>query len=305
MLSKKNKIFLLFLILIVLFISALVLILSQPKERAIVCLQDAKLCSDGTYVSRVPPSCNFAPCPKEDLIQIDAPRPGEVISSPVRVKGKARGNWYFEAQFPIKLYDEKNNLIAQTRATSQDDWMTKNFVPFEEELIFTRAPEGERGRLVFEKENPSGLPQYSDNLEVPVKFIPMREIKLYYYNPELDRDGNGNILCSRQGLVSISRAIPLTETPIQDSIKILLLGKLTKEEQGQGITTEYPLQGLSLVEANLKEDGTLILKFKDELNKTVGGSCRVKILWFQIEETAKQFSNVKKVQFLPEELFQP
>ncbi len=28
-----------------------------------VCAQDAKLCPDGSYVSRVPPSCAFAPCP--------------------------------------------------------------------------------------------------------------------------------------------------------------------------------------------------------------------------------------------------
>ncbi|MFN3301828.1 MAG: hypothetical protein ACK413_02260 [Patescibacteria group bacterium] len=37
----------------------------------------------------------------------------------------------------------------------------------------------------------------------------------------------------------------------------------------------------------------------------VGGACRVGILWFQIEETAKQFPGVEKVQFLPEEIFQP
>lgn len=40
-------------------------------------------------------------------------------------------------------------------------------------------------------------------------------------------------------------------------------------------------------------------------NKTNGGSCRAGILWFQIEATAKQFSEVKQVRFLPEELFQP
>jgi len=28
-----------------------------------VCAQDAKLCPDGSYVSRVPPSCAFAACP--------------------------------------------------------------------------------------------------------------------------------------------------------------------------------------------------------------------------------------------------
>ncbi|PJB99639.1 MAG: hypothetical protein CO077_00650 [Candidatus Nealsonbacteria bacterium CG_4_9_14_0_8_um_filter_35_12] len=135
----------------------------------------------------------------------------------------------------------------------------------------------------------------------------LRKVLLYYYNPENDKDESGNTMCSRKGLVAIEREITLTKTPIQDTINLLLKGKenLTDFDRAQGITTEYPLEGFSLVETNFKEDGTLILKFNDPLNKTGGGSCRVGILWFQIEATAKQFSGVKKVQFLPEELFQP
>jgi spore germination protein GerM len=134
-----------------------------------------------------------------------------------------------------------------------------------------------------------------------------RKISLYYYNPEKDKDETGNIKCSRDGLVAIEREIPVTKTPIQDTIKLLLKGKenLTENEISEGITTEYPLEGFKLKSANLKEEGTLILEFEDSLNQTVGGACRVGILWFQIEATAKQFPEVKKVQFLPEELFQP
>ena len=56
--------------------------------------------------------------------------------------------------------------------------------------------------------------------------------------------------------------------------------------------------------ASLKDE-VLTLEFNDPNGKTVGGSCRVGILWFQIEATAKQFPEVKEVRFLPEELFQP
>jgi hypothetical protein len=134
-----------------------------------------------------------------------------------------------------------------------------------------------------------------------------RKVLLYYYNPERDKDETGNIKCSRDGLAPIEREIPVSKTPIQDIINLLLRGKenLTETDIAQGITTEYPLEGLSLDQVNLKEDGTLILKFNDPLNKTGGGSCRVGILWFQIEATAKQFPGVKEVKFLPEELFQP
>jgi len=131
-----------------------------------------------------------------------------------------------------------------------------------------------------------------------------KTVKLYYYNSKLDQDETGNILCSRKGLVAVERKIPLSKTPIQDTIKLLIAGQLTDTEKSQGITTEYPLEGFSLKSASLK-DGVLTLEFEDPNYKTGGGSCRVGILWFQIETTAKQFPEVKKVRFLPEELFQP
>jgi len=108
-------------------------------------------------------------------------------------------------------------------------------------------------------------------------------------------------------LVALERQIPVSQTPIRDTIELLLKGKenLTESDLTKGITTEFPLEGFELKSLNLKEDGTLILEFKDPLNKTIGGACRVSILWFQIEATAKQFPQVKKVQFLPEVLFQP
>ena len=129
-------------------------------------------------------------------------------------------------------------------------------------------------------------------------------VKLYYYNSERDQGSDGNTLCSRNGLVAVEREIPVTITPIQDTINLLLKGELTEIERAQSITTEYSLEGLSLKEASLK-DGILTLIFDDPNFKTSGGSCRVGILWFQIEATAKQFPGVKQVKFSPEELFQP
>ena len=131
-----------------------------------------------------------------------------------------------------------------------------------------------------------------------------RTVQLYYYNSALDTGENGNILCSRQGLAPVERKIPITQTPIQDTVRLLLKGELTTGEQNQGISSEYPLAGFSLKGASLN-NGLLTLEFDDPQNKTGGGACRVGILWFQIEATAKQFSEVQQVRFLPEELFQP
>jgi len=271
--------------------------------KPVACTQEAKLCSDGSYVGRTGPNCEFALCPHEDLIRVFTPQANGKISSPLLIKGEARGFWFFEATFPVKLLDDKGNIIAQHYAQAKGDWMTEDFVPFEAELVF-EAPTTQKGWLVLEKDNPSDLPENAEELRIPIIFSDSKTVKLYYYNPNLDRDKTDNILCSRKGLVAVERKIPISKTPIQDTIKLLIAGQLTEEEKSQGITTEYPLEGFSLKSVSLKDD-VLTLEFEDPNYKTGGGSCRVGILWFQIEATAKQFSEVQEVRFLPEELFQP
>ena len=277
----------------------------KNAEKPVACTLEAKLCSDGSYVGRTGPNCEFALCPHEDLIRVFSPQANEKVSSPLLIKGEARGFWFFEATFPVKLLDDKGNIIAQHYAQAKGDWMTEDFVPFEAELVF-EAPTAQKGWLVLEKDNPSSLSENADELRIPIIFYSSKTVKLYYYNPEKDKDESGNIQCSRDGLVAVEREIPITKTPIQDAIKLLLKGQenLTEMEKALGITTEYPLEDFSLKGASLK-DGILTLEFEDPNYKTGGGSCRVGILWFQIEATAKQFPEVQQVKFLPEELFQP
>jgi len=265
----------------------------------------------GAYLVIKNPACIFGPQEetenipdKSELIRLDTPQPNETITSPLTVKGEARGYWFFEADFPVKLLNAKGEVIAIAIAQAKSDWMTEDFVPFEATLEF-QSPGSEKGTLVLEKDNPSDLPENADELIIPVTFkTATRTVRLYYYNQELDEDESGNISCSRAGLVPLEREIPLTKTPIQDAIQLLLQGELTKAERASGITTEYPLEGFSLKGASLN-DGVLTLEFSDLNNRTGGGSCRVGILWFQIEATAKQFPEVEQVRFIPEELFQP
>lgn len=294
-------------IIIILIAAAAVILFFQKGERQddrVVCILDAKLCSDGSYVSRIPPECNFTPCSKENLIQVDSPQPNEIISSPLIIKGMARGFWFFEADFPIKLLDENGELLGIAIAQAEGDWMTGEFVPFTAELIFNQ-PITKTGVIVFEKNNPSGLPENADELRMPILFEQKtKKVNLYYYNPEADKDNFGNLKCSRDGLVAVEREIAISKTPIQDVIRLLLSGELTEEERSRGINTEYPLEGFSLKGASL-QNGILTLEFNDLNNKTVGGACRAGILWFQIEATAKQFPEVQEVRFLPEEIFQP
>lgn len=249
------------------------------------------------------------PTSTDALIRVTTPTPNLLVRSPLTVRGEARGSWYFEASFPVRLLDAHGTELAVIPAQAQGDWMTTAFVPFSAELSFG-TPTTETGTLVLEKDNPSGLPEHAAEYRIPVRFASsttpaeQRVVQLYYYNPAQDTDKSGNILCSRDGLEAVSRTIPLTQTPLQDTLRLLLRGELTPAERARGITTEFPLSGLELQTAVVTENAAT-LTFADPQNKTTGGSCRVRVLWAQIEATAKQFTGNAPIRFSPDSLFQP
>ena len=188
--------------------------------------------------------------------------------------------------------------------------MTENFIDFQGKIEFSQ-PSAESGYILFKKDNPSGLPEHDESFKMPVKFkntetasSVKRKIKLYYYNIIKDKEIADYIPCSPDAVMPLGREMPVTITPIQDAVRLLLEGKLTESEKSAGFSTEFPLSGFKLSAANLKS-GILTLQFDDPENKTSGGSCRVGLLWSQIEKTAKQFPEVKEVKFLPEYFFQP
>ena len=109
---------------------------------------------------------------KTDLIRVSNPRPNQTISSPLHVTGDARGYWFFEASFPVTLVDANGNVIPLDPGyiMATEEWMTEDFVPFEAMLEFDSLPAGQKGTLIFHKDNPSDLPENEDALRMPVVF---------------------------------------------------------------------------------------------------------------------------------------
>ncbi len=101
-------------------------------------------------------------------IVVFSPKENEVVRSPIVITGKAKGNWFFEAVFPVKLLDENGNVIVQTHAQATDDWMTTDFVNFSLSLPYDSASTSGRGVIEFKNDNPSGDPARDKYFYVPV-----------------------------------------------------------------------------------------------------------------------------------------
>ncbi len=164
---------------VLLCIFLVILILGKTATTIpVTCTNEEHICSDGTAVGRTGPNCEFSECPivtepvADAMIVIDTPKPQETVSSPITISGKARGNWFFEASFPITVVNWDGLIIGQGIATAQGEWMTSEFVPFTARISYTLPPETpyNRGALILKKDNPSGLPEHDDSREIPIIF---------------------------------------------------------------------------------------------------------------------------------------
>ncbi len=95
------------------------------------------------------------------------PKPNTTVGATFAVKGEAPGNWFFEASFPIQVRDKDSNVIARTFASALGEWMTTEQVGFSSTIIIEGGYKGP-ATLILLKDNPSGLPEHDDAVEIPI-----------------------------------------------------------------------------------------------------------------------------------------
>lgn len=252
----------------------------------------AWLCQNGEWVKQGNPSsskptagCGQAEADKE--IVVDSPRPGQTVTSPFLLKGKASGNWYFEASFPVRLLNNKGNELLVQPVQAIGDWMTADFVPFEQ-LIEYHVSATTSATLVLQNDNPSGLPELAKEIRIPLNLSPTNNIKLkiFFNNNNLDPE----ITCTK--VFAADRQVPKTEAVARVALEQLLAGP-SQREKAQGYSTSInpgvKIQKLEITNGAAKVD------FNEVLDQAVGGSCRVTAIRAQITETLKQFATVKNV----------
>jgi len=106
---------------------------------------------------------------QEQPIKLNTLKEGDVVTSPLEISGQARGFWYFEAEFVVRVVDEAGKELGYGIARADGDWMTTEFVPFTVKLTFI-APATAEGEIIFEKSNPSGLEENAAEFRLPIKF---------------------------------------------------------------------------------------------------------------------------------------
>ena len=101
-------------------------------------------------------------------IVVSYPLDNQEVSSPIKITGKARGSWFFEAVFPIQLIDIEGNIITSTFATAQSDWMTSDFVNFTANVEYDKTLNSGPALIILSKDNPSDNPDFDQSIFIPV-----------------------------------------------------------------------------------------------------------------------------------------
>ncbi len=110
-----------------------------------------------------------APVITQDIV-VDGVLDGDTITSPVTIKGKAKGTWFFEGSFPVSLVAADGTTIATVAAKAEDNWMTENFVPFTATLNFITPTDVHSGYIVLKKDNPTDDPQFDKSVVIKVQW---------------------------------------------------------------------------------------------------------------------------------------
>ncbi len=104
--------------------------------------------------------------PLSARVVLTSPKANAAVEKTFVVAGAAPGPWYFEASFPIKVLDKDGNVLVNTHADAQGDWMTTEQVTFTANITITNY--SGPATLVLMKDNPSGLPEHDDSIEIAI-----------------------------------------------------------------------------------------------------------------------------------------
>ncbi|MEK7540989.1 MAG: GerMN domain-containing protein [Patescibacteria group bacterium] len=224
-------------------------------------------------------------------IEVFLPKSNEEVFSPLEIIGTINGNGWvgFEGQVgTVKLLNSEGEELAVGFLQATTEW-TQLPVRFKTILDFISL-NMDAGRLVFNNENPSGLPQNDREFVLPIKISKTVkgaiQVKLYFNNNEMEPE------YSCQKVFPVDRGVSETKAVAKAALEELLKGPTRQEILDGFFTSINPgvkIQKLTIENTVAKVD------FDSNLEKNVGGSCRVSAIRNQITQTLSQFKTVQSV----------
>lgn len=217
-------------------------------------------------------------------IGIDVPQNSSQVSAVFVVEGMGRA---FENQMQVRVRTSQKTLIEKPVMLqgAQMGEFGKFSVTFD--LSSFKLASGTQLFIdAFEYSAKDGSQIHTDTRTVFFSGASTTMVVKVFFSDERRMNAN----CA--DVTASTRIIPRTEAVGAKALEELLKGPIT-QERGLGLATNIPA-GTKLLKLRI-ESGTAYADFSEELDKNIGGSCRVSAIRAQITQTLKQFSNIRNV----------
>lgn len=100
--------------------------------------------------------------------RITNPTPNALIVNPIKVKGSALNYWFFEGTAQLTIVDSTGKTVGYGSANALTDWMADGQIEFESTINFNTTDT--IGKIILSNDNPSGFPERSKAIEIPIRF---------------------------------------------------------------------------------------------------------------------------------------
>jgi hypothetical protein len=223
--------------------------------------------------------------PTEPNIVVFSPVPNQEVSGMISLSGKAR---VFESQLNTRLIINNQKILEENITANAPDMGL--FGDFSKEITIPQSANQDNLVATLEVFDYSAKDGSEiDKVIIPV-FIKKSEtaiIKVFFGNSKMDPEAS----CNK--VFPVERVIYKTQAVARKSLEELIKGP-TDKETGESYFTSLNQEGI-IIQSLVVEDGIAKADFNSELERAVGGSCRVAAIRAQITETLKQFPAVKSV----------
>lgn len=218
----------------------------------------------------------------EKNITLKSPSSGEAVILPIQVSGTGR---VFESVVSVRLKEPSGAILYEgiTMTNAPDAGQFGDFQKNIDYLI--KKPAGSDIILDVFWNSPMDGSEL-DLISVPLKINLSNTsiVKAYFGNSQTVND------CNK--VVALDRVIKKITDIARKTVEVLLQGlSLSENQKGytNSINPDVKINSLSVF------GGTAKIDFNEELQREIGGSCRVATIRAQITETLKQFSSIKEV----------